>query len=331
MANNDYRLSVRRGPEEGQTFPLTSVSVTVGRDPMADIVLSDPEVSRQHARFTRTAEGYELQDLGSTNGTFVDGKRLGGEVVSLQPGAVITMGSNVTLVLEGTADPMATVVSAGSDLDFDEPEAPEEDDALRTMIESPEEEVDELPSFESPAAEFDDDAMVADSESTAMEFPSAADTGPLGTPEEEPEDDFSFDFEEADYGEPVGSGSGVDPDDRTVLDMEASDFSSFSGEEEDDSLPSFDEPSYGAESELPSFEEAPEPAAKPPVESPDRIPPPPPSPPPKSESDSNRNRNIIIAVVGLLLLCCCCALLMYFVGGDLLLEFLRTSGVDLQF
>lgn len=329
MANNDYRLSVRRGPEEGQTFPLTSVSVTVGRDPMADIVLSDPEVSRQHARFTRTEEGYELQDLGSTNGTFVDGKRLGGEAVTLQPGAVITMGSNVTLVLEGTADPMATVVSAGSDLDFDEPEMPDEDDGLRTMVESPEEEVEDLPGFESPAADLDDDAMVSESESTAMEFPSTADTGPLRTPEEEPEDDFSFDFEEADYGEPVGPSSGVDPDDRTVLDMEASDFSSFSSEE--DSLPSFDEPSYGAESELPSFEEEPEPVGKPPVESPDRIPPPPPSPPPKSEADSNRNRNIIIAVVGLLLLCCCCALLMYFVGGDLLLELFRTFGVNFQF
>ncbi|MFW6068455.1 MAG: FHA domain-containing protein [Chloroflexota bacterium] len=324
MANNDYRLSVRRGPEEGQTFPLTSASVTVGRDPMADIVLSDPEVSRQHARFTRTEEGYELQDLGSTNGTFVDGKRLAGEAMSLQPGAVITMGSNVTMVLEGTADPMATVVSPGSDLDFDEPEASEEDDALRTMIESPEEEVEDAPGFESPAADFDDDAMVSDSESTAMEFPSTADTGPLRTPEEEPEDDFSFDFEEADYGEPIGPGSGVDPDDRTVLDMEASDFSSFSAEREDDSLPSFDEPSYGSESELPSFEEEPEPAGKPPAESPERIPPPLPSPPPKSESEPNRNRNIIIGVIALLLLCCCCSILVtYFYLGDVILQYMQ--------
>lgn len=325
MANNVYRLSVRRGPEEGQTFPLTSSSVTVGRDPMADIVFSDPEVSRQHARFTRTEEGYQLQDLGSTNGTFVDGKRLGGEAVSLQPGAVITMGSNVTLVLEGAPDPMATVISPGSDHDYDEPQDEPEDDDLRTVIESPEQD------YESPATDLEDEAMTPVEDATAMEFPSAADTGPLEAPVEEPEDDFSFDFEEADYGEPVGPGSGVDPDDRTVLDMEASDFSSFSAEEEDDALPSFDDPSYGDESELPSFEEEPEPAAKPPAESPERIPPPPPSPPPKSEAGSNRNRNIIIAVVGLLLLCCCCALLMFFFVGDPLLEFLRTLGINIRF
>ena len=82
----------------GHIYPLNAILVTLGRDPLADIVISDPEVSRQHARLMETENGYELQDLGSTNGTFVDGQRLGGEVVVLQPGQQIEMGSGVMLL-----------------------------------------------------------------------------------------------------------------------------------------------------------------------------------------------------------------------------------------
>ncbi len=84
----------------GHIYPLNAILVTLGRDPLADIVISDPEVSRQHARLMETEDGYELQDLGSTNGTFVDGQRLGGEVVLLQPGQQIEMGSGVALLYQ---------------------------------------------------------------------------------------------------------------------------------------------------------------------------------------------------------------------------------------
>lgn len=113
MAEKSYQLTERRGPKPGEIFPLTLDTIIIGRDPGATIVLNDPEVSRQHAQLKRTAAGYQLQDMGSTNGTFIDGARLGGEPVTLSPGQMITLGSNVTLIFQAIAsfDPMATMVA----------------------------------------------------------------------------------------------------------------------------------------------------------------------------------------------------------------------------
>lgn len=314
MANNEYKLTVRRGPEEGQSFTLTESSITVGRDPTADIVLSDPEVSRQHARFTRTDAGYQLQDLGSTNGTFVDGRRLSGEVVSLEPGAVITMGSNVTVLYEAAVDPMATVVSPDLSFDFDEEEeAPAREDDMGTMIEAPQavdddlfggydDEVEEAALLEEPAPAYDSDSTSHDFEQPGGELPSFT-----FEDDDDDDDDFSFDF---DQPSPVGG------EERTMLDMEASDFSYASQEKADDALPSFDD-----SSDLPSFDDAP--AYTPAGASPSgqKTPPPPPPPPPVQETDPNRRRNMIIAVIVVLLLCCCCSLVAgYFWLGDLIIE-----------
>ena len=100
MSETLYQLTVRKGPKVGETFLLETISLTAGRDPVSDIILNDPEVSRQHARFTKTDAGYQVQDLGSTNGTFVNGQRLESERVDLKPGYTISMGSGVTLVYD---------------------------------------------------------------------------------------------------------------------------------------------------------------------------------------------------------------------------------------
>ncbi|GJM40628.1 MAG: hypothetical protein DHS20C20_09100 [Ardenticatenaceae bacterium] len=100
MADTLYQLTVRKGPKVGETFQLETLSLTIGRDPVSDIILNDPEVSRQHARFTQTETGYQVQDLGSTNGTFVNGQRLESDPVDLEPGFTISMGSGVTLLYE---------------------------------------------------------------------------------------------------------------------------------------------------------------------------------------------------------------------------------------
>ncbi|MEM7118410.1 MAG: FHA domain-containing protein [Chloroflexota bacterium] len=91
---------MQKGPTPGQTFPINAILITLGRDPLADIVVSDPEVSRQHARLMETESGYELQDLGSTNGTFIDGSRLGGEAQLLQNGQTVEMGSGVVFLFQ---------------------------------------------------------------------------------------------------------------------------------------------------------------------------------------------------------------------------------------
>jgi predicted component of type VI protein secretion system len=112
VAQTLYQLTVRKGPKVGETFLLETISLTIGRDPVSDVVLNDPEVSRQHARFSQTDTGYQVQDLGSTNGTFVNGQRLEAEPVDLQPGFTISMGSGVTLVYDNvpTGDALAATM-----------------------------------------------------------------------------------------------------------------------------------------------------------------------------------------------------------------------------
>ncbi|MEM7800855.1 MAG: FHA domain-containing protein, partial [Chloroflexota bacterium] len=94
-----FQLVVRRGPKSGETFELKAQTVIIGRDSTADIIINDPEVSRNHCRLILD-RSYYLQDLGSTNGTFVDGQRLGGEPVRLSNGQILQLGSNVTLLYQ---------------------------------------------------------------------------------------------------------------------------------------------------------------------------------------------------------------------------------------
>ena len=85
MNATSYELFVKHGPVPGLIYPLTDKGLTIGRDPLSDILINDPEVSRQHALLSRTPTGeYRLQDLGSTNGTYVDGKRLEREPITLK-------------------------------------------------------------------------------------------------------------------------------------------------------------------------------------------------------------------------------------------------------
>lgn len=123
MPETTYRLTMRKGPDTGQEYPLDAEVITIGRDPSVDLVINDPEVSRQHARLTRRGDHFLVQDLGSTNGTFLDGRRLAGDPVPLAPGQVITVGSNVSLVFEGDVDVAATILATG------EPEVEEEEPA----------------------------------------------------------------------------------------------------------------------------------------------------------------------------------------------------------
>lgn len=67
----DYLVAVE-GPLKGQKFPLEKAATLIGRDG-CDITLPDPRVSRRHAEIRRTASGYEIEDLKSSNKTLVDG------------------------------------------------------------------------------------------------------------------------------------------------------------------------------------------------------------------------------------------------------------------
>jgi pSer/pThr/pTyr-binding forkhead associated (FHA) protein len=67
-------LLVQEGNSPKTQWPLVSATITIGRESDCEIQIDDRQVSRQHAEITRTMEGYTLRDLGSKNGTFLNGE-----------------------------------------------------------------------------------------------------------------------------------------------------------------------------------------------------------------------------------------------------------------
>lgn len=108
---SQFQLIMRSGPTPGAAFTLEGDQLTIGRDSTNEIVINDAEVSRRHSRLSFQGGKYVLEDLGSTNGTFVNGQRLSGPRV-LKPGEVVSFGEQIVLVFEAiNLDPGATMVS----------------------------------------------------------------------------------------------------------------------------------------------------------------------------------------------------------------------------
>ncbi|GAA1918053.1 FHA domain-containing protein [Nocardioides marmoribigeumensis] len=83
-------LVVQRGPSAGSRFLLDTDTVTAGRSPDSEIFLDDVTVSRRHAEFRRTGEGFTVRDVGSLNGTYVNRDRI--DAVLLQGGDEVQIG-----------------------------------------------------------------------------------------------------------------------------------------------------------------------------------------------------------------------------------------------
>ena len=78
--------------DQVKVVPLANEgSLVVGRTWPSDVVVEDPSLSRQHARFSRISEGVKVEDLRSTNGTHRNGERV--EEARLGPGEAVTLGS----------------------------------------------------------------------------------------------------------------------------------------------------------------------------------------------------------------------------------------------
>lgn len=69
-------LVVRRGPDAGTVYPLDRAVTRVGRHPESEIFLDDITVSRRHAELERGGVDYEIRDVGSLNGTYVNRERI---------------------------------------------------------------------------------------------------------------------------------------------------------------------------------------------------------------------------------------------------------------
>lgn len=85
------RLEFIGGPLTGQTVPLRDEVTTIGSVAGNTVVLSDPAVSRKHLGIRRVGDRYELADLGSTNGVYVNGHRMGKKM--LDPGDIMRVGN----------------------------------------------------------------------------------------------------------------------------------------------------------------------------------------------------------------------------------------------
>lgn len=106
-----YQFVMRSGPTVGKTFSLNAEEISIGRDAVNIIAINDAEVSRKHARMELRGETYVIQDLGSTNGTFINGTRVTG-TQELNPGDTVSFGEGIVVVYEVVGDVNATILSS---------------------------------------------------------------------------------------------------------------------------------------------------------------------------------------------------------------------------
>ncbi len=126
-------LVVEQGLADLSVIDLESDPLVLGRIGDADVLLDNPYVSRRHAKIVRDEKGYAVEDLGSKNGTFVNGTRLAeterrlktGDRIELGPGQVVLRfeSRSVTITMPAYApakvhvlevDPLSREVRLGS-------------------------------------------------------------------------------------------------------------------------------------------------------------------------------------------------------------------------
>ncbi|HEV8115314.1 MAG TPA: FHA domain-containing protein [Acidimicrobiales bacterium] len=92
-------LVVKRGPNAGSRYVLEGSAVSAGRSPDSDIFLDDVTVSRRHASFVPSGATYEVRDVGSLNGTYLNRERI--EAAPLANGDEVQIGKFRLVFLTG--------------------------------------------------------------------------------------------------------------------------------------------------------------------------------------------------------------------------------------
>jgi pSer/pThr/pTyr-binding forkhead associated (FHA) protein len=127
------RLLFSDGEGNTRNFEFEQKKVVIGRDPSADVVIEDVEISRKHLVISQEKDGFSAEDQGSTNGTFLGGKRLSKKTM-IKSGDVLRLGEahTVEVVIQQPAEvetepeaeevPVAAIVEPAK-LDQPKPEA----------------------------------------------------------------------------------------------------------------------------------------------------------------------------------------------------------------
>jgi len=131
MNDTPHRLLIQSGPNAGHEYELIAPSITIGRYPLADIVLDDPDIAYRHALLTRGETSYRIADLGSDSGTYVNGQRIGAESDDLAHGDIILLGSRFSAAylehkieeVAGKQPAVTTIIDAESEIPSDSHDA----------------------------------------------------------------------------------------------------------------------------------------------------------------------------------------------------------------
>jgi hypothetical protein len=103
------------GPLNGTRWVLDEETMIIGRSPDSKFVIADRQVSRQHAVIQKTEKGYSIKDLGSKNGTYVNGKKVE-EQVLLQDGDLVQLAFALQLAFIGTEATLPLSASGASEM-----------------------------------------------------------------------------------------------------------------------------------------------------------------------------------------------------------------------
>ena len=99
--SSEASLLVQGGSRHGEVIALFSEITTMGCQPDNDVVVDEPPVFRKHSAIVSTVNGYYIRDLGSTNGTFINRRRIFDDEFPLSQGVLVRMGgSDVTFMFQ---------------------------------------------------------------------------------------------------------------------------------------------------------------------------------------------------------------------------------------
>jgi ABC transport system ATP-binding/permease protein len=108
-AQYPHLLVIKEGPSAGKTYPLEGIEIFIGREPTCTLQIDSPGVSRRHARLLFQNNQYLLEDLGSSNGTFVNGERISKPWL-LKNGDIVSLGKMIQLEYQVALPPVSATM-----------------------------------------------------------------------------------------------------------------------------------------------------------------------------------------------------------------------------